>query len=405
MFAAAQGMPGCCIYRCSLQALPGVALRDAASEAAPALQLAHALMRRPGSGKGRKHSKNAALAEAKATSAAAARAAASARVDLHSTDDRSNGSRQPADGAASSDCQQPSAAAVPATDAEVTNSGTSPGGMPSVAGGMALPVNSSASPIPMHTADNISDTAAAARPTDGFEKIPSSIIQLSTASASAAEAPAAAASNAQITEGAPVQLQQLTRLTLAADDPTLAAQLDGRPDITSGYDVVAIEPLSERVLQQVRLCCQGPPVLPPLPPPAYLSCLDAKSACMPAPPDSCPALTVYMQVWRSTHCLVPFSKDMTPPRDSLAGFKSGWQLPTSATSPVQACMSLKVDLITFNFTRRLPFRLKPTLLQAAVGRGVHFEVRSSALPRAHTACLWASCCFAFRAEGHAARAV
>ena len=77
-----------------------------------------------------------------------------------------------------------------------------------------------------------------------------------------------------------MQLQQLTRLTLAADDPTLAAQLDGRPDVTSGYDVVAIEPLSERVLQQVRLCCQGPPVLPPPPPPAYLSCLDAKYACM-----------------------------------------------------------------------------------------------------------------------------
>ena len=64
--------------------------------------------------------------------------------------------------------------------------------------------------------------------------------------------------------------------------------------------------------------------------------------------------------------------------------------PTSVTSPVQACMSLKVDLITFNFTRRLPYRLKPTLLQAAVGRGVHFEVRSSALLRAHTASLWAS---------------
>lgn len=245
-------MLGCHIYRCSLQALPGVALKNAASEAAQALQLAHALMRRPGSGKGRKHRKNAASAEAKATSVAAARAAASAQVDLDSTDDRSNGSRQPADGATSGDCQQLSAAKIPATGAEVTNSGTSPGGLPSVFGEMSLPVSSSASPGPMHAADTISDTAATAvRPTDGLGKILSSPTQLSTASASAAEPPAAAASDAQITEGAPVQLQQLTRLTLAADDLTLAAQLDGRPDITSGYDVVAIEPLSERVLQQV----------------------------------------------------------------------------------------------------------------------------------------------------------
>lgn len=58
---------------------------------------------------------------------------------------------------------------------------------------------------------------------------------------------------------------------------------------------------------------------------------------------------------------------------------------------VQACMSLRVDLITFNFTRRLPFRLKPTLLQAAVDRGVHFEVCSPARLRAHTAFMWAPC--------------
>jgi hypothetical protein len=38
-------------------------------------------------------------------------------------------------------------------------------------------------------------------------------------------------------------------------------------------------------------------------------------------------------------------------------------------------MSLPVDLISLDLTKRLPFRLKPPLLQAAVARGVHFEAR------------------------------
>ena len=42
---------------------------------------------------------------------------------------------------------------------------------------------------------------------------------------------------------------------------------------------------------------------------------------------------------------------------------------------LQACMSLPVDLICLDLAKRLPFRLKPPLLQAAVARGVHFEAR------------------------------
>lgn len=45
------------------------------------------------------------------------------------------------------------------------------------------------------------------------------------------------------------------------------------------------------------------------------------------------------------------------------------------TAALQACMSLPVDLICLDLTKRLPFRLKPPLLQAAVARGVHFEAR------------------------------
>lgn len=40
----------------------------------------------------------------------------------------------------------------------------------------------------------------------------------------------------------------------------------------------------------------------------------------------------------------------------------------------QACSNLDVDIIAMDVSRRLPFRLKPATLQAAVKRGIHFEV-------------------------------
>ena len=40
----------------------------------------------------------------------------------------------------------------------------------------------------------------------------------------------------------------------------------------------------------------------------------------------------------------------------------------------QACTSLQVDLIALNLGRRLPFRLRTGALQAAVKRGVYFEL-------------------------------
>lgn len=41
---------------------------------------------------------------------------------------------------------------------------------------------------------------------------------------------------------------------------------------------------------------------------------------------------------------------------------------------MQACTSMEVDIITFDLSKRLPFRLKPALLQTAVKRGVHLEI-------------------------------
>lgn len=50
-----------------------------------------------------------------------------------------------------------------------------------------------------------------------------------------------------------------------------------------------------------------------------------------------------------------------------------WQIVLLMVCP-QACTSLPVDLICLDLGKRLPFRLKPPLLQAALARGVHFEV-------------------------------
>ena len=41
---------------------------------------------------------------------------------------------------------------------------------------------------------------------------------------------------------------------------------------------------------------------------------------------------------------------------------------------LQACTSLEVDVISLDLAKRLPFKLKPGPLQAALNRGLHFEV-------------------------------
>ena len=58
-------------------------------------------------------------------------------------------------------------------------------------------------------------------------------------------------------------VRQLTRLTLATDDAASAAGLSIMHSVTSSYDILAIQPLSERVLLQVgALISQLLPVSP-----------------------------------------------------------------------------------------------------------------------------------------------
>ena len=52
---------------------------------------------------------------------------------------------------------------------------------------------------------------------------------------------------------APRQLAQVSRLTVALEEAAAAAQLLGAPNpITASYDLLAVQPLSERVFQQVH---------------------------------------------------------------------------------------------------------------------------------------------------------
>lgn len=96
-------------------------------------------------------------------------------------------------------------------------------------------------------------------------------------------------------------LSQLTRLTLATEDPSAASQaFTGTHPAAASYDLLAVQPLSERVLQQ-------------------------------------------------------------------------------------ACTSLEVDIITFDLAKRLPFRLKSGPLQAAIKRGIFFEILYAPALREETA--------------------
>ena len=120
-------------------------------------------------------------------------------------------------------------------------------------------------------------------------------------------------------QSAQSDIQQLTRLTLATEDSTAAAQAfsGAHQGAAATYDLLAIQPLSERVLQQVSLATRS-----------------SATACH--------------QVGRSRQPLQPYC--------------------------MQACTSLEVDIISLDLAKRLPFKLKPGPLQAALKRGVHFEV-------------------------------
>ena len=80
--------------------------------------------------------------------------------------------------------------------------------------------------------------------------------------------------------------------------------------------------------------------------------------------------TVYVACNRRVYILYRATADCQHNRVLVAG--------------AQACTALDVDLITFDMARRLPFRLRPGPLQAAVKRGVHLEICYAAALRDET---------------------
>jgi len=53
-----------------------------------------------------------------------------------------------------------------------------------------------------------------------------------------------------------------------------------------------------------------------------------------------------------------------------------------------ACSSFDVDIISLDFSSRLPFYLKHTTLGLAISRGIHFEICYSGVLRGITQFVW-----------------
>jgi ribonuclease P/MRP protein subunit RPP1 len=133
-----------------------------------------------------------------------------------------------------------------------------------------------------------------------------------------------------------VVLRQLSRLNFIASETAQTQQLSASPQIVKSYDLVCVVPRSERVLQQVGAPPQGQPLTP----------LHWRS--YPQPPAPLPS--------------TPRPPTLNPPPP----------LPPPLDS--QACSSLDVEIISLELWQRLPFKLKPAVLKAALSRGVFFEV-------------------------------
>lgn len=165
----------------------------AARHAGPALQFAHSLMRQPGGGKGRKERMAEQAAPRKLPEAATQREGPGST----DTDGSEPAVAAPATAPAAVPAQAQSTAGNGAAAADAASAQTAP-----------QPAAGTAAPGP--TADD----AAAAHLQQPF--------------------------------------RQLTRLTFLAVEAGQAQLLAQRSDVTSSYDIVAVQPLSERVMQQVR---------------------------------------------------------------------------------------------------------------------------------------------------------
>lgn len=152
-------------------------------------------------------------------------------------------------------------------------------------------------------------------------------------------------------------LRQLTRLNFIASDPAQTQQLSTSQQVVRTYDLVAIVPRSERVLQQVgqRGQRQG----------GWCRCMSARTPSAQQPTRS---------VARAAQLPVPRISSWAGCPQHLLRPQPCWAVqPTrrNACRPAQqACSSLDVDIISLELHQRLPFKLKPNILKPALARGV-----------------------------------
>ena len=154
--------------------------------------------------------------------------------------------------------------------------------------------------------------------------------------------------------GTVLETQQLTRLTLSTEDSSAAAQaFTGTHAAASSYDLLAVQPMSERVLQQVQDTCLMPSIV------------------------RCAARRCTLT--RQTHRYSSHTAAVHAKYEVMGVHANTWLTSGMHQNVLQACTSLEVDIIAFDLAKRLPFRLKPGPLQSALRRGLFFEVKQGTL--------------------------
>jgi hypothetical protein len=195
------------------------AVESAAAEAAPALQFTHSLLRRPGGGKGRKRQKVAGATAGDHPQPTPAADLSAGQTSVTGTADATHAHAVP----------------DPATASTAQNAVGTPEAAPSLA-----------EPAPATAAEQEQQTAA--EHADSGQELPQAASQPAADITIASGPPETSAGPAA---GPP--FRQLTRLTFAATEAGQAQLLAQRTDVIMSYDILAVQPLSERVMQQVKL--------------------------------------------------------------------------------------------------------------------------------------------------------
>jgi hypothetical protein len=201
-------------------------VKSATVEAAPALQFTHSLLRRPGGGKGRKRQKVAGATAGEQLQPIQATGLSAGQISC---------AAGTADAVPDPGATQADAVPDPATASTAQNAVGTPEAAPSLA-----------EPAPATAA--LQEQQTAAEHADSGQELPQAVLQPAADVTVASRPPETSAGPASRPP-----FRQLTRLTFAATEAGQAQLLAQRTDVILSYDILAVQPLSERVMQQVRL--------------------------------------------------------------------------------------------------------------------------------------------------------